>query len=79
MNNMHGHMAAGARRVCVIVLAAWCVAATAAGLPAFPPGLSKPAKSLVMPAFELPTATGALVRSSALHGQVLIVRYWASW
>jgi hypothetical protein len=79
MNTMNRHMAAGARRVCVIVLAACCVAATAAGLPEFPPGLSKPAKSLVMPAFELPTTTGALLHSSGLRGQVVIVRYWASW
>lgn len=79
MNVMNRHTAARARRVSVIVLAAWCVVATAAGLPAFPPGLSKPAKSLAMPAFELPTTTGALVHSSALRGQVLIVRYWASW
>jgi len=73
------HMLAGARRISVLMLVAWCIVATAADLPAFPTGLSAPPKPLSMPAFELPTATGALVRSSALRGQVLLVRYWASW
>jgi len=79
MNVIKRCIAAGVQRISVLVLAAWCVIATAAGLPAFPFGLSAPPKPLAMPAFELPTTTGALVRSSALRGQVVIVRYWASW
>jgi hypothetical protein len=32
-----------------------------------------------MPAFELPTADGKALRSQALNGQVLVIRFWASW
>jgi len=44
-----------------------------------PPGLSPPAKPTVMPAFELPTIAGTQVRSEALRGQVVVIRFWASW
>jgi hypothetical protein len=44
-----------------------------------PPGLSAPAKPMVMPAFDLPTVAGSPLRSESLKGQVLVVRFWASW
>jgi cytochrome oxidase Cu insertion factor (SCO1/SenC/PrrC family) len=44
-----------------------------------PPGLSAPAKPTAMPAFELPTTAGTPLRSDALRGQVVVIRFWASW
>jgi len=52
--------------------------ALAAGL-AFPEGMSAPAKPAVMPAFELPTTSGKALNSASLKGQVVIIRFWASW
>jgi hypothetical protein len=34
---------------------------------------------MVMPAFDLPTVAGSPLRSESLKGQVLVVRFWASW
>ena len=44
-----------------------------------PPGLSPPAKPTAMPTFELPTVGGTALRSEALRGQVVVIRFWASW
>ena len=73
-----------ARRALLGLALGACLAALtglvpAADLPLFPPGLNAPAKPAMMPAFELPTTAGPPARSDALRGQVVIVRYWASW
>ena len=44
-----------------------------------PPGLSAPAKPTSMPPFDLPTTAGPALRSEALRGQVVVIRFWASW
>ena len=44
-----------------------------------PQGLSAPAKSTAMPAFDLPTTAGPSLRSESLRGQVVVIRFWASW
>jgi hypothetical protein len=73
---------AGRRRM-LLHAAAWVVLAQApyarAADPAPPPELKPPAKSTLMPAFELPTTSGATLRSQSLKGQVLVIRFWASW
>ncbi len=53
--------------------------AWSAQAPALPEGLTAPAKPTAMPAFELPTTAGATLRSASLKGQVLVIRFWASW
>ena len=63
-------------RFAVLAVALWC----ASGLAADPPtGLSAPPKPTPMPAFELPTTSGDTFKSESLRGQVVVVRYWASW
>jgi cytochrome oxidase Cu insertion factor (SCO1/SenC/PrrC family) len=62
-----------------LLATAWCAGTAAAAEPAFPSGLAAPAKPAQMPAFELPTADGKALRSQALSGQVLVIRFWASW
>jgi len=47
--------------------------------PALPAELKPPAKPTPMPAFELPTTSGSMLRSESLKGQVLVIRFWASW
>lgn len=47
--------------------------------PAMPTGLSAPAQPTAMPAFELPTTAGKALDSASLKGQVLVIRFWASW
>ena len=59
-----------------LAAALWCAGAIAADLPS---GLSAPPKPTQMPQFELPTTAGNTLRSESLRGQVVIVRYWASW
>ena len=44
-----------------------------------PAGLTAPAKPTRLPAFNLPTAAGGMVRSGELRGKVVIARFWASW
>ena len=44
-----------------------------------PPGLAPPAKPTAMPAFELPTTEGGTLRSESLRGEVVVIRFWASW
>jgi hypothetical protein len=44
-----------------------------------PRGLSAPPKPIAMPAFDLPTTAGGDLRSESLRGQVLVIRFWASW
>jgi cytochrome oxidase Cu insertion factor (SCO1/SenC/PrrC family) len=53
--------------------------APAAGSPTLPEGLVAPSQSTSMPEFELPDASGETVRSAALQGKVVVVRFWASW
>jgi cytochrome oxidase Cu insertion factor (SCO1/SenC/PrrC family) len=62
-----------------LLATAWYAGTAAAAEPAFPTGLAAPAKPAQMPAFELPTADGKALRSQALSGQVLVIRFWASW
>ena len=53
---------------------------SASGIAAdLPKGLSAPPKPAEMPAFDLPTTAGGTLRSESLRGQVVVVRYWASW
>ena len=66
-------------RALVAVLALCAASAIAADLPAPPAGLSAPPKLTAMPAFDLPTTAGSTFRSESLRGQVVVVRYWASW
>jgi hypothetical protein len=47
--------------------------------PALPPELKAPAKPTAMPAFVLPTTAGSKLDSKSLQGQVLVIRFWASW
>ena len=63
-------------RFALLAAMLWCANGIAADPPA---GLSAPPKPTMMPAFELPTTAGNTFRSEALRGQVVIVRYWASW
>ncbi len=51
----------------------------AAEQPTPPEGLTAPSPSTSMPVFELPDANGETVRSAALQGKVVVVRFWASW
>jgi cytochrome oxidase Cu insertion factor (SCO1/SenC/PrrC family) len=51
----------------------------ATGSPTPPEGLATPGQSMSMPAFELPDAHGATVRSADLQGKIIVVRFWASW
>lgn len=51
----------------------------AADAPAPPPGLASPSSATSMVAFELPTPAGDTVRSAALAGKVVVIRFWATW
>ena len=51
----------------------------AIGSATLPEGLAAPGQSMSMPAFELPDANGATIRSTDLQGKVIVVRFWASW
>lgn len=42
-----------------------------------PEGLT--AKATAMPAFALPTTAGSELDSRSLAGQVVVIRFWASW
>jgi hypothetical protein len=42
-----------------------------------PEGLT--AKAAAMPAFALPTTAGSKLDSRSLAGQVVVIRFWASW
>jgi len=53
------------------------LAHAAAGAP--PPELKPPVKPAAMPAFVLPTTAGTNLDSRSLEGQVLVIRFWASW
>jgi hypothetical protein len=53
--------------------------AAAADLPPLPQGLTAPAKAITLPAFNMPTATGATVQSDDYKGKVIIARFWATW
>ena len=61
----------------LLTLGSLCTHAT--GSATLPEGLATPDQSMSMPAFELPDANGATVRSIALQGKVMVVRFWASW
>jgi len=58
---------------------AWCGPVSAADMPSPPAGLTAPAKPTTLPAFDLPTTAGTQLRSETLKGQVLVIRFWASW
>ncbi len=50
------------------------------GEPARPPeGMAAVKPPMPMPAFSLPGVNGAPLNSSALQGQVVVVRFWATW
>lgn len=51
----------------------------AADAPAPPPGLAPPSSATSLSAFELPTPQGDTVRSAALAGKVVVIRFWATW
>lgn len=51
----------------------------AAGPTTLPEGLKAPEKPARMPAFELPTTADGKLDSRSLAGQVVVVRFWASW
>jgi len=51
----------------------------AAEQPDPPEGLIAPSPSTSMPVFELPDTNGETVRSAALQGKVVVVRFWATW
>jgi cytochrome oxidase Cu insertion factor (SCO1/SenC/PrrC family) len=53
--------------------------AHAAGSAALPEGLVAPNQSTSMPEFELSDANGETLRSAALQGKVVVVRFWATW
>ena len=61
--------------------AALCLALGPAALAHAAADLSAPppAKPAAMPAFALPTTAGATLDSKSLQGQVLVIRFWASW
>lgn len=79
LSNLSSVVSRSLVRIAIVVLAACAPGAGAAQLPALPAGLSAPPKPLAMPEFDLPTVAGAPFRSQSLRGQVVIVRYWASW
>ena len=62
-----------------MVLASAVFTVTAAGLPAPPGGLTALAKPTQVPAFNLPTPSGAAVRANDFRGKVVIARFWATW
>jgi hypothetical protein len=66
-----------ARAVCCAALG--FVPLVQAAEPAPPPGLKASAKPTAMPAFVLPTTAGSKLDSKSLQGQVLLIRFWASW
>ena len=51
----------------------------AAGAPPLPEGLVAPNQSTSMPEFALPDVNGETIRSAALQGKVVVVRFWATW
>jgi len=44
-----------------------------------PAGLTAVQERTAMPAFSLPNLDGRIVRSSDLLGNVVILRFWATW
>ena len=74
---------AGALRFLLMLCAAGSAsgvfAASAAGLPPLPAGLSAPSTPTRTPAFSLQTAAGGTLRAEDLRGKVVIARFWATW
>ena len=62
-----------------ILLTLSSLPAHAAGSPALPEGLVAPNQATSMPEFDLPDANGATIRSAALQGKVVVLRFWATW
>lgn len=62
-----------------VCAALWPSLLAAAAQPAPPSELKALAKPTAMPAFVLPTTAGAKLDSKALEGQVVVIRFWASW
>jgi cytochrome oxidase Cu insertion factor (SCO1/SenC/PrrC family) len=44
-----------------------------------PAGLTAPAQPTRLPTFSLPDVHGTTVQETAVHGKVVIIRFWASW
>jgi hypothetical protein len=61
-----------------IALAAATSHSSAADL-APPAGLSAPSQLKPIPAFNLQTVAGGILRSDDLRGKIVIVRFWATW
>jgi hypothetical protein len=47
--------------------------------PALPRGLAAPDQRKSLPVFSLPDMNGSVVRSGDFSGNVLILRFWATW
>ena len=54
-------------------------ASWAGGTPTPQAGLSVLSPPVVMPAFDLPRADGTRMDSATLQGNVVVVRFWATW
>ena len=59
--------------------ALWPALLAGAARPAPPPELRAPEKPTAMPGFVLPTTAGTTLDSKSLKGQVVVIRFWASW
>ena len=53
--------------------------AYAESAPTPPSGLTALAQPAAMPSFQLPATNGDTLDSASLAGQVVIVRFWATW
>ena len=67
------------RMLAAIALALVVLSAAAAELPPLPAGLTAPAKSVHMPAFNLALAAGGTARADEFRNKVVIARFWATW
>jgi cytochrome oxidase Cu insertion factor (SCO1/SenC/PrrC family) len=47
--------------------------------PALPENLAAVEPATPMPVFSLPGLNGEAFKSAALQGQVVVVRFWATW
>ncbi|PON16682.1 hypothetical protein C2W62_17115 [Candidatus Entotheonella serta] len=65
--------------VCLCVVFGGGVVVYANSAPTPPSGLYALPQPAVMPSFNLPTTNGDTLDSTALAGQVVIVRFWATW
>ena len=57
-----------------------CLSPSWATPPLTPPaGLEASGQQVAMPTFRLPSVAGGTVDAAALHGKVVVVRFWATW